>query len=184
MFTPLSPPRGERDGVRGVSLPTGNYFWQSVQTPGQATVQDMQTKSYWFGGIIMCVFPALILFLAHNEESPLPLAVTILLWLFLLCGVWAATLSAFKLDTDSGLSWVFGALTAAGFAVFAFLVAWREKDGWGGGIPFVPAAWNQAAARILFALGGLLALTSAVVFLRKALRKFREDRDGEGGGNP
>jgi hypothetical protein len=106
-------------------------------------------------------------------------------WLQLALSVACVLVSEFLLkrgatevaNTDSALSWALGALTAAGFAVVAFLVAWREKDGWSGGIPFVPTAWNQAAARILFALGGLLALISAVVFLRKALKKFRGNRD-------
>ena len=125
----------------------------------------------------MCVFPAIIFLCAHLEGRRLPLVATILLGLFLLCGVWAVAVSLFSLDTDGALSWAVGALTAAAFAVFAFLVAWREPDGWSGGIPFIPAAWNQAAARILFALGGLLPLISAVVFLRKALKRFRENRD-------
>jgi hypothetical protein len=66
---------------------------------------------------------------------------------------------------------------ALGFAVFAFLVAWRVKEGWSGNIPFIPHAWNQIIARLLFALGGLLATIMTVVFLRKALKRHRKDND-------
>ena len=125
----------------------------------------------------MFAFPVIIFLRTHYEESRLPLAIAILLWLFILCGVWAVSLSLFKLDTDSALSWFFGAISAIGFAVVAFVVAWGEKEGWSGGIPLIPAAWNQAAARILFALGGLLALISAVVLLGKARKKLKEGRD-------
>ena len=137
----------------------------------------MKKESYWLGGLILCAFPAIVFLCAHLEERRLPLVATVLLWLFLLCGVWAVAVSLFSLDTEGGLSWAVGALVAAGFAAFAFLVAWREKDGWSGGIPFIPATWNQATARILFAMGGLLSLISAVVFVRKALTKFKGGRD-------
>jgi hypothetical protein len=133
----------------------------------------MQSKNNWFGGIIMCVFPAMILFLAHGI---LPLFAVILLSLFILCGVWAIVSSIFRLDADSALSWVVGAMVAAGFAAFAFVIACREK-GFRGGIPFIPAAWNQVVARALFAFGGLLVLISAVVFLKKAREKYKQKHD-------
>ena len=125
----------------------------------------------------MCVFPAMIFLRAHYGNDTLSLEVVILLWLFIFCGVWAILSSLFRLDAAGALSWLVGAVLAIRFAVFAFLVAWRVKEGWGGGIPFIPHAWNQAVARILFAFGGLLATVSAVVFVRKAIKKHRKDND-------
>jgi hypothetical protein len=129
----------------------------------------MKGTNNWLGGIIMCVFPTMIFFLSHGN---LPVWVVGLLSLFVLCGVWAIISSIFRLDADSAWSWVVGAIVAIGFAGFAFLLAWRETD-FRGSIPFIPAAWNSVAARILFAFGGLLGAVSAVVFLRKAIKKFR-----------
>lgn len=127
-------------------------------------------KNYLPGGIILCVFPVVIYYVAHDS---LELQGLIFLVLAFLCGVWTVVSSLFRLDTDSAVFWIVGATMALGFAVFAFLVAWREVDGWSSSIPFVPAAWNQIAARTLFAFGGLLALVSAAVFLWKARKRFR-----------
>ena len=118
----------------------------------------------------MCVFPTMIFFLPHGD---LPLWVVVLLALFIICGVWAIVSSIFGLDADSAWSWVVGAIVAIGFAAFAFLLAWQETD-FRGGIPFVPASWNSVMARILFAFGGLLGVVLAVVFLRKAIKRFRQ----------
>jgi len=125
----------------------------------------------------MCVFPAMIFLVAHGHNDKLSLAEVIFLWLLILCGVWAILSSLFRLDADGALSWIVGAIMAFGFAAFAFLVAWTVTEGWSGGIPFIPAAWNQVVARSLFAFGGLLALVSVVVFLRKALKRYRKDDD-------
>jgi hypothetical protein len=119
----------------------------------------------------MCVFPTMIFFLPHGGD--LPLWVDVLLSLFILCGVWGIVSSIFGLDADSAWSWVVGAIVAIGFAGFAFLLAWQEKD-FRGGIPLIPTAWNSVIARLLFAFGGLLGVVSAVVFLRKAIKKFRK----------
>jgi hypothetical protein len=129
----------------------------------------MKGTNNLIGGIVMCVFPTMIFFLPHGD---LPVWVVVLLSLFILCGVWGIISSIFRLDADSAWSWVVGAIVAIGFAGFAFLLAWQETD-FRGGIPFIPAAWNSVVARILFAFGGLLGLVSAVVFLRKAIKKFR-----------
>ena len=131
----------------------------------------MQVKNNWLGGIVMCVFPTMIFFLPHGGD--LPLWVDVLLSLFILCGVWGIVSSIFGLDADSAWSWVVGAIVAIGFAGFAFLLAWQEKD-FRGGIPLIPTAWNSVIARLLFAFGGLLGVVSAVVFLRKAIKKFRK----------
>ena len=129
----------------------------------------MQGKNTWFGGIVMCVFPIMIFFLPHDK---LPPWVVVLLSLFILCGVWGIVSSIFGLDADSAWSWVIGTTAAIGFAGFAFLLAWQETD-FRGGIPFIPAAWNSVIARLGFTFGGLLGVVSAVVFLRKAIKKFR-----------
>jgi hypothetical protein len=98
----------------------------------------------------------------------------IFLALVFVSGIWAVILSLFKLDEKGELSCIVGAVMAIGFAMFAFLVAWRWKEGWSGGIPFIPHAWNQVIPRLLFALGGLLATIGAVSLLRRAVRKHRK----------
>jgi hypothetical protein len=136
----------------------------------------MPPQNYLLGGIVLCIFPAMVLFIEHvnGKLDKLPLEELIFLALLFVCGIWAVMLSLFKLDEKGALSWIVGAIVAFGFAVFAFLVAWRWKEGWSGGIPFIPHAWNQIIARLLFALGGLFATVMAVVFLRKAIRKHSE----------
>jgi len=122
----------------------------------------------------MCVFPAMIFLRAGDA---LPLWGVVLLSLMIACGVWAILSDVFGLGADSAWSWLVGAIMAVGFSCFAFLVAWKERDGWGGGIPFIPVAWNQIAPRLLFAIGGLITLLAAFAFLRKAIKRFREDHN-------
>ena len=136
----------------------------------------MPNKNYLPGGILMCVF-SLIFYYALHDSLGLPWLVFLALLFF--CGVWTVILSAFRLDTDGAFFWLGGAIVALGLAVFAFLMAWHEVDGWSGGIPFIPAAWNQIVARILFALGGLVALLSAVVFSLIAYKRLRKKPDDE-----
>ena len=121
----------------------------------------------------MCVFPVIVYYAAHGK---LDLPVLVFLALLFVCGIWAVLSSLFRLDADGALSWIVGAVVSLGFAVFAFSVAWRWKEGWSG-IPFIPAAWNSIIARILFAFGGFLAMVSAVVFLRKARKRYRKNHD-------
>jgi len=95
-------------------------------------------------------------------------------WVCLLWGLWAIALDLFKMDPNGPWSCVAGAFLATGAAVWAFIVAWTEKDGWTGNvIPFVPAKWNQAAPRMLFAVGGLFALICSFKLMRKAFKKFK-----------
>ena len=128
----------------------------------------MPQKNYWVGGMVMCVFPTIVFFL---PGGPLPLPVIIFLSLLIFCGVWAIALGLFKLDEHGAVSSLVGAVVSFGFAGFAFLVAWREKDGWSGGLPFIPHAWNQVIARLLFALGGLIGTLGGISLLRRAIRQ-------------
>jgi len=134
----------------------------------------MPQKNYLLGGIILCVFPAMILFLIYEQYGEVPLEWLIFFALVFVSGIWAVILSLFKLDEKGELSCIVGAVMAIGFAMFAFLVAWRWKEGWSGGIPFIPKAWNQAIPRLLFAFGGLLATIGVASLLRKAVRKHRK----------
>ena len=121
----------------------------------------------------MCVFPVSIFLRAGDD---LPFVWILFLSLLVVCGMWAILSDVFGLGADSGWSWLVGAIVAVGFAGLAFLFAWHETNV-RGRIPFIPAAWNQVAARLLFALGGLIALLAAVAFLRKAIRRFRREHD-------
>jgi hypothetical protein len=138
----------------------------------------MQKKSYWFGGAIMSAFSGIILMCLHLQGGNQPAWVMVMLWICLLWGLWAIALDLFGINRNGPMSCVMGALMVASTAVWAFVVAWTQKEGWSGtAIPFVPAAWNQAAPRILFALGGLLGLLFSFKLLRKAFNKFRGARD-------
>jgi hypothetical protein len=135
------------------------------------------SKSYLLGGIVCCIFPAVALLAIHLNGTRLPMPFPILFGLFFLHGVRAVIWSLLKLDIDNAASWVVDAIGAAGFAVFAFWIAWHWKEGWSGGIPFVPESWNQNLARILFAGGGVLAVFFALRILRKALERYRNKQD-------
>ena len=123
----------------------------------------------------MCVFPAMVFFIARGELDRLPLWALFLLGLLFISGLWAVAMSLFKLDENGALASMASAVMALGFAGLAFLVAWREKDGWSGGIPFIPQAWNQAIPRLLFALGGLIATFCGISLLRRASRQRRKE---------
>ena len=133
----------------------------------------MPQKNYIPGGIIICVFTAIALFAMHAQQKEVPLELLIFFALVFVSGIWAVILSLFKLDEKGALSCLVGAVIAIGFAAFAFLVAWRWKTGWSGGIPFIPSSWNQVIPRLLFALGGLLAMMGSVSLLLKAIKKHR-----------
>ena len=104
----------------------------------------------------------------------------ILFGLFFLHGLRAITVSLFPLDLDGAVSWGVDAVGAAGFAVFAFWVAWNLREGWSGGIPFLPGSWNQNFARFLFGCGGLVAAVMAVRLFRKAYNRYRKKPDDWG----
>jgi len=134
-------------------------------------------KNYLVGGLVLCVFPAVVLFVLHIEDASLPMPFPILLGLLFLHGLRAVICSLFRLDLDGAMSWLVDAVSAAGFAAAAFWVAWHLKEGWKGGLPFIPANWNQNTARIVFAGGGLVAAVAAVRLLRKAVNRFRKKPD-------
>lgn len=125
-------------------------------------------------GILFCGFPALVLFLAHERHMEVPLQWLAVLALFFIWGIWMFFSGLFKLNTEGSLSYFAGSIITAVFAVVVFVLAWREKEGWSGGIPFVSPAWNQAIARLVIALGGLLLMITAAAFFRKAIRKHRK----------
>ncbi len=125
----------------------------------------------------MIAFTAIALYCIRTEGVRLPLAFNLLFGLFLLYGIWAVALSVFKLDPGCTGSYVVGGFGAAGFGVFAILVAVRFKDGWSGGVPFVPEGWNQSVARVLFGLGGLFCWLAAVRIFRKAINQYRKKED-------
>ena len=137
-------------------------------------------RNYLVGGIVLCAFPATVLLALHYEGTKLPMPFPILFGLFFLHGIRAIIVSLFRLDMDGATSWTVDALGAAGFAALAFWVAWNLKDGWSGGIPFVPASWNQNLARILFACGGLIATAIAVRLFLKVLNRYRKKPDDWG----
>ena len=135
----------------------------------------MPHKNYLPGGIIMCVFSVIIFFAAQDQ---LDLPALVFIALLFISGVWAVLSSLFKLDAEGSLSWIAGAVWALGFAVLALSVAWCWKKGWSG-IPFIPDTWNQTIPRISFASVGFLAMFLSVVFLRKAFKRYKKDRDEE-----
>ena len=137
-------------------------------------------KNYLLGGIVLCVFPAVVLLVLHLEGTTLPMPLPILFGIFFLHGVRAILVSLFRLDLNGAVSWAVDAIGAGGFAVLAFWVAWKFKDGWSGGIPFVPQSWNQNFARILFACGGVIAAIIAARLFLKVLNRLRKKPDDWG----
>lgn len=134
-------------------------------------------KNYLFGGVVLCVFPAVVLVALHLNQQSLPMPLPIFFGLLFLHGLRAVIWNLFKLDIDNTFSWVIDAVGTAGFAVLAFWIAWFWKDGWSGGLPLAPNSWNQILARILFASGGLLATAFTVRLLRKARNRYRNQTD-------
>jgi hypothetical protein len=134
-------------------------------------------QNNWFGGMLLCVFPAAMLFAMHLNGVSLPMPFPILFGIFFLYGLQKVIWSLFKLDIDNTASWVIEAVAAGAFAVMTFWIAWNWKEGWSGGIPFVPERWNQNFARILIACGGLFAAAFAVRLLRKARNRYRNKAD-------
>jgi len=125
-------------------------------------------------GILFCGFPALALFLSHKQHNQVPLQWLAFLGLFFIWGLWMLASGLFKLDIESSLSYFAGSFITAVFAVVVFLFAWRQKEGWSGGIPFIPSVWNQAISRIVVALCGLLLMVTAFAFFKKAVSKHRK----------
>ena len=132
----------------------------------------MLQKNYLPGGIILCVFPAIVFFVVRANADSLPLWGIILLGYLFVHGLWAITMTVFKLDSEGAASWFMGSFSAVSFGVMALVVAWQEKAGWSG-IPFVPDAWNSIIARIGFALASVVGFLLAVLFFRKALRRLK-----------
>jgi hypothetical protein len=137
-------------------------------------------KNHLVGGIVLCAFPAVALLALHIEGTRLPMPFPILFGLFFLHGLRAIVVSLFRFDLDGAVSWTIDAVGAAGFAVLAFWVAWNLKEGWSGGIPFVPRSWNQNLARIFFGCGGLVAAFLAARLFRKVINLSRKKPDDWG----
>jgi hypothetical protein len=133
-------------------------------------------RSHLLGGIVLCAFPATILLAMHINGARLPMPWPILFGIFFVYGIRSILTGLFRLDLESPASWVADAVGAAGLAVFAFWIAWNERDGWGG-LPFLPDGWNQGLARVLFACGGLVAALVAVRCLWKAFNEYRRKPD-------
>jgi hypothetical protein len=125
------------------------------------------------GGIVLCAFPAVILFAMYLDGARLPMPFPILFGLFFLYGLRLVIWGVFKLDLDNAASWLVDAVAAAGFAVLAFWIARHWTQGWSGDLPFVPESWNQNIAQIIFACAGLLATAFAARLLWKAVNRYR-----------
>jgi hypothetical protein len=135
------------------------------------TIKTAPAKNCIFGGIIFCALPLIVFFVTRWHHQQLPISVLALLVLFFITGLWMIVPTVLKFNPDGPAYAVASSLFGFGFAAFAFLVAWQEKNGWSGGIPFFPEAWNQVAARSLFAFGGVIGAIFGVLFLRKALKR-------------
>jgi hypothetical protein len=134
-------------------------------------------KNPLLGGVLLCIFPATILFAMHLNGVPLPMPWPLFLAILFLYGLRATAVGLSLLNLESPISWLTDALAAAAFAFFAFYVAWHERTGWAGGIPFLPDSANQTLPRILFAAGGLLSTAFAARCLLKALHQLNHTPD-------
>jgi hypothetical protein len=134
-------------------------------------------KSYLLGGIVFCVFPVIVFIVLRIDGTHLPMPWPILFGLFLLYGLRAVVVSLLASGLDSVASWIVDAIAAAGFAAFLFWLAWCEKQGWSGGLPFIPDSWNQTLARALLAAVGLVCALLALRCLRKAINRSKGKQD-------
>jgi hypothetical protein len=134
-------------------------------------------KSDLFGGIVLCAFPATILFAMYIGGARLPMPWPIFFAIVFVYGIRLVVTSLSILDLESPASWVADAVGAAGLAFIAFWFAWNETDGWDAGLPILPDSWNQNLARVLFACGGLIAALFAVRCLLKAFNQYRNKPD-------
>jgi hypothetical protein len=126
-------------------------------------------------GILFAGFPVLALLLSHEQHKPVPLEWLAALALFFIWGIWMFLSGLFKADAESAVSYFAGSVITAIFAAVLFLFALLAKEGWSGGIPFIPAAWNQIVARLFVAFGGLISSVASVACFRKAVKKLGED---------
>jgi hypothetical protein len=162
----------------------------------------MSQKRYLPGGIILCVVPLLVLWIAHTHgfivrsetpdesitvgahhaahvahsngpEVPFPLWGFIFLGVCFFWGVWTVILSIFNLDMQGAAASFVGSILVAGVAAMFFVIAWTAKSGWSGSIPLLPDSLNQMAPRLLFGLGGIVTTIGSASLLRKAIRKCK-----------
>jgi hypothetical protein len=139
-------------------------------------------KNYLLGGILLCVFPVMILWVgsvtgfvaqSQGKETGWPLEIFILLAVCFFWGVWTVALSVFKLHMRGAWSYFARSLMVGGLAAMFFVIAWREKTGWSSNASaavfdrFLPESWGQTIPRVLFAVGGVLATLGAVSLFRK-----------------
>jgi hypothetical protein len=62
-----------------------------------------------------------------------------------------------------------GGLVCLGLSVLGFVAAFSH-GGVSGGIPFLPAAWNQMVGKVAFGIGACLTAAMSFYFLRQALK--------------
>jgi magnesium-transporting ATPase (P-type) len=125
-------------------------------------------------GMLFCGFAVLAFYGEHGRHKDTPMQWNAFLLLFFIWGLWMIFAGLFKEDAEGALSYFVGSVITAIFAVVAFLFALLQREGWSGGIPFMPHAWSQTIARWVVAGFGLLLTATAIAFFRKALRKRRK----------
>ena len=86
--------------------------------------------------------------------------------LFFLCGIQLLT------GVKGRLSYLLGGTVCALFAALGFYFAFTNRT-LSGGVPLIPAAWNQTISHLLFGFGAVIAAGLAVYFLTKAIRPAR-----------
>ena len=159
-------------------------IWPTWAVKPRLACDDVQ-RNYLLGGILLCVFPVMVLWVgfltgfaatSQGKETSWPWWIFIFLGVCFFWGVWTVILSVFKLNMEGALSYFAKSVMVGGVAAMFFVIAWREKTGWSSGDvatildKFLPESWNQAIPRILFAVGGVLATLGAVSLFRKGWR--------------
>ncbi len=74
------------------------------------------------------------------------------------------------------LSFFLGGFVFALFSVCGFYIAFSSEF-LEGGMPFVPATWNQSIGHALFGLGATITAGGALYFFRRALEKNTESSE-------
>jgi len=87
---------------------------------------------------------------------------------FFLCGIQLLT------DVKGRISYLLGGTVCVLFAALGFYVAFPNGTV-SGGIPLIPASWNQTIGHFLFGCGAVIAAGLAVYFFTKAVKPAESD---------
>ncbi len=122
-------------------------------------------------GWVLVGAAAVVAFRAHTERD----TATPWRWMLIVVAVIFALVGVQLVTAAKGrLSALIGGLVGAGMSTLAFCGALGHET-LRGGIPFIPAAWNQAGGRLLFGFGGFATAVMAFYLVVRAIKPGRRE---------